>query len=56
MALYEGDISTLMHDYRPPVEPLLEELTDHLSDTDLAAVRTIVLEIQERIDRFDRQT
>lgn len=56
VALYEGDISTLMHDYRPPVEPLLEELKDHLSDTDLAAVRKIVLEIQERIDRFDRQT
>lgn len=56
VALYEGDISTLMHDYRPPAEPLFEELKDHLSATDLAAVRKIVQEIQERIDRFDRQT
>lgn len=56
VALYEGDISTLMHEYCPPVEPLLEELKDHLSETDLAAVSKIVLEIQERIDRFDRRT
>ena len=55
MALYESDISTLMHDYRPPIEPLFEELQPHLSPTDLAAVRRIVAEIQERIERFDRQ-
>lgn len=55
VALYEGDISTLMHDYRPPIEPLFEELKSHLSPTDLAAVRGIVTEIQERIERFDRR-
>lgn len=55
VALYEGDIATLMHDYRPPVEPLFDELTEHLSATDLASLRKIVGEIQERIERFDRQ-
>lgn len=55
VALYEGDISTLMHDYRPPIEPLLEELQPHLSPTDLAAVRRITAEIQERIERFDQR-
>jgi hypothetical protein len=55
VALYEGDISTLMHDYRPPMEPLFEELQPHLSPTDLAAVRGIVAEIQERIERFDKR-
>jgi predicted nucleotidyltransferase len=55
VALYESDISTLMHDYRPPIEPLFEELQPHLSATDLAAVRGIVGEILERIERFDRQ-
>jgi hypothetical protein len=55
VALYESDISTLMHDYRPPIEPLFEELQPHLSPIDLAAVRQIVLEIQERIERFDRR-
>lgn len=56
VALYEGDIATLMHDYRPPVEPLFEELKDHLSSTDLASLRKIVRDIQERIERFDRQS
>ena len=55
VALYEGDIATLMHDYRPPVEPLFEELKEHLSTTDLASLRKILGEIQERIERFDRQ-
>lgn len=55
VALYEGDIATLMHDYRPPIEPLFEELKEHLSATDLASLRKIVGEIQERIERFDRQ-
>lgn len=55
VALYESDISTLMHEYRPPIEPLFEELQSHLSPTDLAAVRGIVTEIQQRIQRFDRR-
>ncbi|HEX5717606.1 MAG TPA: hypothetical protein VF179_15715 [Thermoanaerobaculia bacterium] len=55
VALYEGDIATLMHDYRPPVEPLFEELKAHLSATDLDSLRKIAGEIQERIDRFDRR-
>lgn len=56
VALYEGDVATLVHDYRPPLEPLFEELQDHLSSTDLASLQKIVLEIQQRIERFDRQT
>ena len=55
VALYEGDIATLMHDYRPPVEPLFEELQEHLSATDLVSLHKIVGEIQERIERFDRR-
>ena len=55
VALYEGDIATLMHDYRPPVEPLFEELKEHLSATDLASLLKIVGEIEERIERFDRR-
>ena len=55
VALYEGDIATLMHDYRPPIEPLFEEVKEHLSATDLASLRKIVGEIQERIERFDRR-
>jgi predicted nucleotidyltransferase len=55
VALYESDISTLMHDYRPAMEPLFEKLQANLNPTDLAAVRRIVAEIQERIERFDKR-
>lgn len=52
VALYETDILTLLHRYRPEVEPLFQELAPHLSGTDLAALRRIVDEIQEKIARF----
>lgn len=54
VGLYENDIATLLHDYRPPLEPLLAELEPHLSRTDLAELRKIVAEIQGRIERFGR--
>ena len=43
-----------MHAYQPQLEPLLIELSHHLSETDLAAVRDILADIQERIKRFGR--
>lgn len=55
VALYEGDLATLLHDYRPAIEPLMAELASHLGATDLTAVRKIVNEIEERIERFDRR-
>ncbi|MBI4770660.1 MAG: hypothetical protein HY784_09710 [Chloroflexi bacterium] len=54
VGLYENDIATLMHAYRPAMEPLFGELAWHLSETDLAEVRSIVAEIRARMERFDR--
>ena len=51
-ALYETDLLTLIHRYQPELEPLFAELALHVSATDLAALRRIVAEIQERIARF----
>jgi hypothetical protein len=48
-ALYETDILTLIHQYRPALDPLFQELAAHVSATDLAALRQIVAEIQARI-------
>ncbi len=56
VGLYENDIATLMQAYDPPLEPLLAELSAHLSPTDLATVRDIVAEIQRRIERFRRES
>ncbi len=54
VGLYENDIATLMQGYQPPLEPLFAELKDHLSPNDLAAVRDIVAELRQRIERFQR--
>ncbi len=54
VGLYENDIATLLHEYHPPLEPLFSELAHHLSETDLASVREIVAEIQQRIERFGK--
>lgn len=54
VGLYENDIATLIYSYRSDLESLFEELAPHLSDTDLAAVREIVAEIEQRIERFGK--
>jgi hypothetical protein len=54
VGLYENDVATLMQGYQPPLELLFDELKDHLSSTDLAAVHDIVAEIGQRIERFRR--
>ena len=56
VGLYENDIATLIQGYQPPLEPLFEELRDHLSPTDLATVREIVAEILQRIERFQEES
>lgn len=52
IALYEGDIMMLLHRYGMEVEPLFATLTNYLNSADLAALREIVVEIQQRIKRF----
>jgi len=58
VGIYEGDILALMSVYKPSMDSLLDELSKHLSESDLLEVRTIVAEIQHRIERksrFDKQ-
>jgi len=52
VGIYENDVATLLHDYSVDVEALYAELSAHLSTTDMAEVRSIVVEIQQRIARF----
>jgi hypothetical protein len=54
VGIYENDIATLIYSYQPELDPLLEELTQYLSETDIVAVREIVSEIEQRIDRFGK--
>ncbi|MEW5961469.1 MAG: hypothetical protein AB1801_27445 [Chloroflexota bacterium] len=54
VGIYENDIATLVYSYRPNLGSLIEELAPYMSDTDLAAVREIVAEIEQRIERFGK--
>lgn len=54
VALYENDLAMLIHDYQPDLDPLLTELSQYVNETDLVAVRDIVTEIQQRIERFNK--
>jgi hypothetical protein len=50
-AIYETDILTLMRSQQVSPEPLLSELEPHVSGTDLKALRGVVDEIRQRIER-----
>lgn len=52
VGLYENDIATLIHAYRPDLDALFVMLAQHLSTSDMAELRDIVAEIQQRIARF----
>jgi hypothetical protein len=52
VGLYENDIATLIHAYRPDLDALFVVLAHYLSASDIAALRDIVAEIQQRIARF----
>lgn len=54
VGLYENDIATLLQAYTPPLEPIFAELAAHLSQADLTAVREVVTEIEQRIERFGK--
>jgi hypothetical protein len=52
--LYEGDVAALLHDYRPALVPLFDELAHHLPESDLRAVREVVADIERRLARFGK--
>jgi len=52
VGIYENDVATLLHDYQPNVSVLLTELAKYMNETDLAEVKSIVVDIQNRISRF----
>lgn len=53
VSLYESDIALLLHTYRPDVGGLLRELSEPMSESDAAAVREVMQDIEQRIARFD---
>ncbi|MFP4420478.1 MAG: hypothetical protein ACLFRG_08030, partial [Desulfococcaceae bacterium] len=56
VGLYENDLATLLHGYREALdmESLLDQLAPHLGDADVSALREIIADIEQRIDRFGK--
>ena len=52
VGIYENDIATLLHDYGPDVNTLLSEISNFVSESDLAEIKIILADIQKRIKRF----
>jgi hypothetical protein len=56
VGIYENDIATLLHDYQPNMSPLLSELSQYVNESDLAEIRGVVTDIQNRIKRFKNES
>jgi hypothetical protein len=56
VGIYENDIATLLHDYQPDVSPLLRELSQYVNESDLAEIKGVVSDIQNRIKRFKNES
>lgn len=56
VGIYENDIATLLHDYQPDVSSLLSELSQHVNESDLAEIKGVVSDIQNRIKRFKNES
>ena len=54
VGLYENDVATLLYHYAPDIDALLGILSNHLSAGDVAEVRGILGEIEQRLQRFRR--
>ncbi len=56
VGIYENDVATLLYAYQPDVPALLGELAGHLNESDLAEVKNIVADIEQRISRFKNES
>jgi hypothetical protein len=56
VGIYENDIATLLHYYQPDMPSLLDELSKYVNDHDLAEIKSVVSDIQNRIKRFKNES
>jgi hypothetical protein len=56
VSIYENDIATLLHEYQPDVPSLLNELSNYVNENDLAEIKNVVSDIQNRIKRFKSES
>ena len=56
VGIYENDVATLLHYYQPDVSLLLVELSKYVNESDLAEIKSVVTDIQNRINRFKNES
>lgn len=54
VGIYENDVATLLYYYQPDVSNLLTELAQYVSESDLAELKSVVTDLQNRIHRFKK--
>ena len=54
VGIYENDIASLIHDYKPDISKIIKQLNQHLSESDLIEIKAIIHAIEEKIKRFQR--
>jgi hypothetical protein len=56
VGIYENDVATLLHYYQPNMPTLIAELSKYVKETDLAEIKSIITDIQNRIKRFKNES
>lgn len=56
VGIYENDIATLLHYYRPDVSSLLRVLANYVNDNDFAEIKSVISDIENRIKRFKNES
>ncbi len=56
VGIYENDIATLLHYYQPDGSTLLMELSKYMDESDLVEIKSILTDIQNRINRFKNES
>jgi hypothetical protein len=56
VGIYENDVATLLHEYQPNLSLLLADLSKYVNESDLAEIKNIVADIQNRISRFNSES
>lgn len=54
VGIYENDLASLLYVFNPNMEPLLDELSRYLDDTDMTEAKQIVTDIEARIQKSQK--
>ena len=55
VSVYENDVASLMYAYKPNMKALVKTLSKYMSEEDISAIRNIITEIEQRIQRFQSE-